>query len=63
MWEDLRLGRPTEIDYLQGEIVRLAEQHGVAAPLNRRVMHLIKEAEKAAKNSPGLPPEAVDGAQ
>ena len=63
MWEDLRLGRPTEIDYLQGEIVRLAERHGVAAPLNRRIMQLIKEAEKAGLGSPSLPPEAVDGAQ
>jgi 2-dehydropantoate 2-reductase len=63
MWEDLRAGRPTEIDYLQGEIVRLAEKHGVAAPLNRRVIQLIKDAEKAGKGSPALPPEAFGGAQ
>lgn len=58
MWEDLRIGRPTEIDYLQGEIVRLAEKHGVAAPLNRRVMEIVKDAEKAGIGSPALPPEA-----
>jgi len=63
MWEDLRIGRPTEIDYLQGEIVRLAEKHGVAAPLNRRVMEIVKDAEKAGKGSPALPPEAFGGAQ
>jgi 2-dehydropantoate 2-reductase len=63
MWEDLRVGRPTEIDYLQGEIVRLAEEHGVDAPLNRRVLQRVKEAEKAGKGSPALPPEAFVGAQ
>jgi 2-dehydropantoate 2-reductase len=63
MWEDLRAGRPTEIDYLQGEIVRLADSHGIDAPLNRRVLQRVKEAEKAGKGSPALPPEAFEGAQ
>lgn len=63
MWEDLRAGRPTEIDYLQGEVVRLAEKHGLGAPLNRRVMQLVKEAEKAGKGPPMLSPDAVAGAQ
>ena len=63
MWEDLRAQRPTEIDYIQGEIVRLAEKHGVAAPLNRRVMQLIKDAEIAGRGSPGLTPEEVSGRQ
>ncbi len=63
MWEDLRAGRPTEIDYLQGEIVRQAEKHGLEAPLSRRVLQLVKEAEKAGKGSPALPPEAFEGAQ
>lgn len=62
MWEDLRTGRPTEIDYLQGEIVRLAEKHEVPAPLNRRVLDLVKQAEKAQKGSPALSPEAVEAA-
>lgn len=63
MWEDLRVGRPTEIDYLQGEIVRLAEKHGIEAPLSRRVLQRVKDAEKAGKGSPALPPEAFEGAQ
>jgi len=63
MWEDLRAQRPTEIDYIQGEIVRLAEKYGVPAPLNRRVMQLVKEAEKAGRGSPGLTPEQVAGEQ
>jgi 2-dehydropantoate 2-reductase len=63
MWEDLRLGRPTEIDHLQGQIVRLATGHGIPAPLNRRVLELVKQAEMAQKGSPALPPEAVDTAR
>jgi len=63
MWEDLQVGRPTEIDYLQGEIVRLAETHGVGAPLNRQVLQHVKEAEKAGKGSPALPPATFEGAQ
>ncbi|WP_108683122.1 2-dehydropantoate 2-reductase [Methyloceanibacter sp. wino2] len=62
MWEDLQAGRHTEIDYLQGEIIRLADQVGHPTPLNRRVLALVKEAETAKKGSPGLSPEAVSGA-
>jgi 2-dehydropantoate 2-reductase len=59
MWEDLRVGRPTEIDHLQGQIVRLADGHGIPVPLNRRVFQLIREAEMAQKGSPALSPETV----
>jgi 2-dehydropantoate 2-reductase len=61
MWEDLKAQRPTEIDHLQGEIVSLADRHGVEAPLNRRVMQLIKAAEKVGRGSPQLDPDAVMG--
>ena len=60
MWEDLQAGRKTEIDYLQGEIVRLAVEHGLPAPLNRRVRDLIRQAETTKKGSPGLTPEAIE---
>jgi 2-dehydropantoate 2-reductase len=59
MWEDLEARRPTEIDYIQGEIVSLAAKHGLEAPLNRRVIELIKAAERAKRGSPRLAPEAV----
>ena len=61
MWEDLQAGRRTEIDHLQGEIIRLSDQVRRPSPLNRRVLALVKEAEQAKKGSPGLPPEAVWG--
>ena len=58
-WEALQAGRSTEIDHLQGEIIRLADQYRRPVPLNRRVLALIKDAESTKKGSPGLEPEAV----
>jgi 2-dehydropantoate 2-reductase len=52
MWEDLQRGRPTEVDYLNGEIVRLAERTGVAAPINRKIVELVHDAERAGPGSP-----------
>jgi 2-dehydropantoate 2-reductase len=34
MLEDLEAGRPLELDYLSGAIVRLAEQAGIAVPVH-----------------------------
>ncbi|WKX71399.1 2-dehydropantoate 2-reductase [Streptomyces sp. XD-27] len=48
MWEDLRRGRPTEIDTLQGEIVAMAARHGLPAPVNARLVTLVRQAEAAA---------------
>ena len=59
MWEDLQRGRRTEIDYLQGVIVEIADRHGLPAPLSRRIHALIKSAEAAAQGSPGLTPEQI----
>ena len=49
MWDDLEAKRPTEIDYIQGEIVALAERLGRRAPVNRTLVRLIKEAERGGK--------------
>ena len=43
MLQDLEAGRPTEIEYLNGAIVRAAEAHGVAAPANRAIAALIRQ--------------------
>ena len=37
MWDDLEAGRVTEIDALCGAVVRLAAEHGMAAPLNAKM--------------------------
>jgi 2-dehydropantoate 2-reductase len=55
-WDDLQRGRKTEIDLLNGEIVRLGAKMGVPTPINERIVHLVKEAEVR-----GAPPSlAVD---
>ena len=59
MWEDLQRGRRTEIDHLQGVITEIAERHGLDVPLSRRVVELIRRAERDGKGSPGLTPEQV----
>ena len=62
MWEDLQRGRRTEIDYLQGVITEIAERRGLEAPLSRRIVELIRQAEREAKGSPGLTPEQIRAA-
>ncbi|MDM0016710.1 2-dehydropantoate 2-reductase [Variovorax saccharolyticus] len=42
MADDLALGRSTEIDVLSGEVVRLAESHGMQAPFNARMVELVQ---------------------
>src|SRR3954470_1717078 len=59
MWEDLKYGRRTEIDYLQGVITEIAGRRGLQAPLSRRIVELIRQAEFDASGSPGLSPAQV----
>jgi len=54
MWEDLMNGRLTEVEYLNGEVVRLAASCGASAPLNARLVEMVHEAERAGAGSPKL---------
>ena len=40
--QDLERGRPTEIDYLNGYVVRECEARGLPAPVNRTLHALVK---------------------
>lgn len=40
--QDIRSGKPTEIESLNGAIVRLGKKHGVRAPVNEAVYYMIK---------------------
>lgn len=62
MWDDLQRGRPTEIDDLQGAILRLAEKAGTPSPLTRQVAGLVRAAEQEKRGSPGLTPGQVTAA-
>jgi 2-dehydropantoate 2-reductase len=59
MWEDLERRRRTEIDYLQGVIIDIADRHGLRAPLSRRIAALIRDAEAASQGSPRLTVEQI----
>lgn len=48
MADDLAGGRRTEVDHLNGELVRLAERLQQAAPVNRAIVDLVREAERGA---------------
>ncbi|MDP9098534.1 MAG: 2-dehydropantoate 2-reductase [Verrucomicrobiota bacterium] len=45
MLQDLRRGRPTEIDYMNGAVAALGAQHGVACPVNAALAAIIKTME------------------
>ncbi len=45
-WEDLQAGRPSEVDAIQGEVVELAAAHGLRAPVNARLLALVREVER-----------------
>lgn len=49
MWDDLQLGRRTEIDWINGEVVRLAVKHQRCAPVNAKLVALIRDAEAGGK--------------
>jgi 2-dehydropantoate 2-reductase len=41
MLQDVDAGRPTEIDAITGEIVRVAKRHRVAVPVNKALLNLV----------------------
>ena len=47
MLQDVEARRPTEIDYLNGGIVRFGDEHGVATPHNRAIWALVKGLERS----------------
>ena len=56
MADDLAAGRKTEVDYINGELVGLAERLGTDAPINRKIVELIRKAEAGAAS---WPPDAL----
>jgi 2-dehydropantoate 2-reductase len=47
MLQDVEARRATEIDYLNGGIVRFGDEHGVPTPLNRAIWALVKGLEQS----------------
>ena len=44
MLDDLEIGRPTEVDALQGEIISLGQNYDIDAVYNRRILDAVKHA-------------------
>jgi 2-dehydropantoate 2-reductase len=49
MADDFAAGRPTEVDYLNGEVVRLAAALGRRAPINEEIVRLVRLAENGVE--------------
>ena len=50
MSDDFAAGRPTEIDYLNGEVVKLAHRLGRKAPVNAAIVELVRQAEAGVEH-------------
>jgi 2-dehydropantoate 2-reductase len=53
MADDLAAGRRTEIDYLNGEVIKLARSVRMRSPVNDTIVALIKQAEAGVEKSWG----------
>ncbi len=47
--QSIQRGRPTEIDYLNGEIVELGKRYGEATPLNSKMVELVHHVERSGQ--------------
>jgi 2-dehydropantoate 2-reductase len=51
MADDLDRGRTTEVDWLNGAVVRLGARHGVPTPVNERVVDAIRARERGERRA------------
>ena len=58
MLQDLRRGRATEIDYMNGAVAALGDEHGVPCSVNRGLSDIIKAMEKPPRSL--LPEEMLE---
>ncbi|HYJ07075.1 MAG TPA: 2-dehydropantoate 2-reductase [Chthoniobacterales bacterium] len=58
MLQDLRRGRPTEIDYMNGAVAALGAAHGVPCPVNRALTDIIEAMETPPRSL--LPKEMLE---
>jgi 2-dehydropantoate 2-reductase len=49
--QDLKRGKPTEVEHINGEIVRLAATVGTSAPMNAEVVRMVHELEQRGAGS------------
>ena len=49
--QSLKRGKPTEIDYFNGYIADMGRSHGVAVPVNARIVQMVKEIEAGTRQT------------
>lgn len=59
MLDDIEQGREPEVNYINGEVLKLAESKGMAAPINDKVTNLIMNAHRDGKGSPNIDMNAI----
>jgi len=47
--QSIKSGRPSEIDYINGEIVKIASENNLQAPLNSKIVELVHRVEESKK--------------
>ncbi|MDD5069276.1 MAG: ketopantoate reductase C-terminal domain-containing protein [Candidatus Omnitrophica bacterium] len=47
--QNIKLGRKSDIDFINGEIVRLAQEHQLLAPLNKKIVEMVHLVEASGK--------------
>lgn len=47
---DLEKGKKTEVDYINGKVVEIGETVGIDAPVNRKVVEIVKEIEEKKRD-------------
>ena len=60
MLQDIEAGRQTEVDFLNGGIVKFGQKLGVPTPLNAGVWALIRGVERSWSQPPAPGSEQVD---
>lgn len=60
MYDDWKAGRPTEIDFLNGYIVKQGRELGISTPLNEALTAVVKVITERERSGPGM--LRIDGA-
>lgn len=50
--QSIKRGKPSEIDFINGEVALVAKNIGVAAPLNSRIVEMVHEVERSGRFFP-----------
>lgn len=62
--QSIKRGKKSEIDYLNGEIVRLGERNNIVTPINKKIVELVHKVEKGKGfMTPREVMRAIEGAQ